>query len=501
MSITRREYYTTQGLTPSNDCSEVAIDMEGRPAGYTKAVDMWSLGCVAAVLLTGASAFVDPVTRLHSDKLARQCNLDGLRNSREWQAVRERPKDFVEKLLTLSEVHRMTASQALDHDWFSNDFHRSDFNDLYQRTVKYWVPRPARSDLIQFHEASSLRKMAVAQGVVPGHKRSLSVGSKSGRAVEAHGQPFARKMHAPMWPRRRSQSQILADAKVAVQESWPSSSGGIFTSDRNGSLSATPTLKRQRSFSLSVPSPRRIAAPQERPLSSPSGTNRPFPPTSSRNPPPLSKSPSLPKSPRWNNKALTATVPLRPINLNVPRTGDPVKGSSSGQQEYPRGATRIPPVPAFTSKTFLPQPAPILKQPAVSVAYKSVATPPIGRSKSTGPIAGRGQAPSAFSVAPIPPNRRLRRRSSSVDPVTESSPVATPLRSRRGSVFDIFDDTAEINDRQTSQECLRRVKALEGINDLHDDEVTLPHHGSVVVVPADSAETGATFPMDDVFVF
>ncbi|RMD43127.1 hypothetical protein DV735_g2056, partial [Chaetothyriales sp. CBS 134920] len=121
--------------------------------GYTSAVDMWSLGCVTVVLLTGGSAFNDPETNTYSEQLAKECNLEFLRQSSEWQTVRARPAAFVERLLVLEDEERMTAEEALEHEWFSNEIHRTNFQELYQRTIKHWKRRSRPTNILEFQDA------------------------------------------------------------------------------------------------------------------------------------------------------------------------------------------------------------------------------------------------------------------------------------------------------------------------------------------------------------
>ncbi|KIW20500.1 hypothetical protein PV08_01075 [Exophiala spinifera] len=119
-------------------------------AGYTRAVDMWSVGCVTVVLLTGGMAFSDPITNSYSESLAADCNLKSLQETPEWEKIRERPKDFISQLLVLDEAARPSAEEALKHSWFSNELHRTDFEELYQRTIKHWNPRVPKSPSIDF---------------------------------------------------------------------------------------------------------------------------------------------------------------------------------------------------------------------------------------------------------------------------------------------------------------------------------------------------------------
>ncbi|KAF2676749.1 Pkinase-domain-containing protein [Lentithecium fluviatile CBS 122367] len=118
--------------------------------GYSKAVDMWSIGSITAALLTGDVIFTD---RGHPDYdedpfevimgLAAQCDISALDDESDlvWRTVGPRPKDFIKHLLVLREEDRMTATQALAHPWFSNARHATEFEALYQRSIRDWRPR------------------------------------------------------------------------------------------------------------------------------------------------------------------------------------------------------------------------------------------------------------------------------------------------------------------------------------------------------------------------
>src|SRR3954447_25613204 len=112
--------------------------------GYTKAVDLWSLGCVTVVLLTGGYPFFEAGSGEYSERLASDCNLDVLEQSQSWRNVGARPKAFVKGLLVLDERQRMSAKESLMHEWFTNDAHRTDFEEVYQRAIRYWRPRVPR---------------------------------------------------------------------------------------------------------------------------------------------------------------------------------------------------------------------------------------------------------------------------------------------------------------------------------------------------------------------
>ncbi|KAB8236015.1 kinase-like domain-containing protein [Aspergillus alliaceus] len=115
--------------------------------GYTKAVDLWSLGCVTAVLLTGDIPFKNSLTA-DPTGLARRNDLEKLEADLDWNKTGQRARDFVHKLLVFDEAKRMDVSQSLNHSWFTNPAHRGEFEALYQRAIRHWRPRTHEGPLI-----------------------------------------------------------------------------------------------------------------------------------------------------------------------------------------------------------------------------------------------------------------------------------------------------------------------------------------------------------------
>ncbi|RHZ74237.1 hypothetical protein CDV55_107134 [Aspergillus turcosus] len=116
--------------------------------GYTKAVDLWSLGCVTTVLLTGEPPFSTPSPEQETSQGNRQAALDSLEENLTWNMIGKRAKDFVLRLLVFDETKRMDVKQALGHCWFTNPAHKEAFEALYKRSIRDWKPRAPREPLM-----------------------------------------------------------------------------------------------------------------------------------------------------------------------------------------------------------------------------------------------------------------------------------------------------------------------------------------------------------------
>ncbi|KAI1943971.1 hypothetical protein LOZ66_000559 [Ophidiomyces ophidiicola] len=182
---------TFEYTAPEIDRSTIRISK-----GYTKSVDLWSLGCVTAVLLTGGSPFQHSSSRAYSRKLAQECNLESLERSDEWVKVGKRAKSFVRRLLVLDENLRMTAKESLQHEWFTNPSHKLAFYRIYQKEISDWRPRsdvltglkepgiksPMAHETLSSHVLRGLNQPRVHSKKMLGLKTSLvkELGTQSG---------------------------------------------------------------------------------------------------------------------------------------------------------------------------------------------------------------------------------------------------------------------------------------------------------------------------------
>ena len=109
--------------TPAYVAPEV---LAGRGAGYTPAVDLWSLGVITYVMLCGFQPFNAPDT----DTLFRAIRA-GAYDFPEpyWTPVSAQAKNFVRALLTVDPSARLTAVQALQHPWILAGSDEKDGNE------------------------------------------------------------------------------------------------------------------------------------------------------------------------------------------------------------------------------------------------------------------------------------------------------------------------------------------------------------------------------------
>ncbi|KAH0610025.1 uncharacterized protein H6S33_012571 [Morchella sextelata] len=121
-------------------------------SGYSHAVDLWSLGIVVYVLLSGYSPFgAESGPTLPPDAVlakARSGDLRRLETGVEWRDVSGEAKDFIRSLICVDPRKRMTLEQAKKHNWLGR--HAKELEEVYSRAVGDWYRRrsiPAEEEI------------------------------------------------------------------------------------------------------------------------------------------------------------------------------------------------------------------------------------------------------------------------------------------------------------------------------------------------------------------
>ena len=82
---------------------------------YDNSIDLWAVGVIAYILLCGFEPFYDERGDQKMFQKILKCDYTFM--SPWWDEISENAKDFVQKLIVLDPKKRLTAKEALKHDW------------------------------------------------------------------------------------------------------------------------------------------------------------------------------------------------------------------------------------------------------------------------------------------------------------------------------------------------------------------------------------------------
>jgi serine/threonine protein kinase len=131
--------------TPQYVAPEVISKATGIVDGYSKAVDLWSMGVILFVLIAGYPPFGDQ----DFDKILKARYT--FRRDR-WAHVSPHAKDLIAKLLVVDPSKRLTIEQTMQHDWLNPDRQREEEEEEEEEKEK---------------EEEEAKKMIVEEEVAP----------------------------------------------------------------------------------------------------------------------------------------------------------------------------------------------------------------------------------------------------------------------------------------------------------------------------------------------
>ncbi|GAV53699.1 hypothetical protein ZYGR_0AK02010 [Zygosaccharomyces rouxii] len=99
--------------------------------GYDSKCDLWSLGVITHIMLTGISPFYGDGTERSIIQNAKVGKLNF--NAKQWDVVADTAKDFVRKLLEVDVTKRLDCSRSLKHPWISK--HNDQLKKIYSKKI------------------------------------------------------------------------------------------------------------------------------------------------------------------------------------------------------------------------------------------------------------------------------------------------------------------------------------------------------------------------------
>ncbi|XP_040003347.1 calcium/calmodulin-dependent protein kinase type 1D [Xiphias gladius] len=168
---------------------------------YSKAVDCWSIGVIAYILLCGYPPFYDE----NDSKLFEQIlKADYEFDAPYWDDISDSAKDFISSLMEKDPAKRFTCEQALRHPWIAGD-------TALCKNIHESVSRQIRKNF-----AKSKWRQAFNATAVVRHMRRLQLGSNMGSSMDASS-PSTR----PSQTQKAAQSQSQAGQIQSAQSQNP----------------------------------------------------------------------------------------------------------------------------------------------------------------------------------------------------------------------------------------------------------------------------------------
>jgi len=120
---------------------------------YDSKVDLWSIGVITYILLSGYSPFyAENEAGLFEKIMTAEYDFD----NECWDDISDSAKDFIKKLLTKEPENRLDVQEALEHDWMTNAAPEKelnigdrlkDYNNKMKEQIKKYDPDQAMKSL------------------------------------------------------------------------------------------------------------------------------------------------------------------------------------------------------------------------------------------------------------------------------------------------------------------------------------------------------------------
>ncbi|XP_062239036.1 calcium/calmodulin-dependent protein kinase type 1D [Platichthys flesus] len=164
---------------------------------YSKAVDCWSIGVIAYILLCGYPPFYDE----NDSKLFEQIlKADYEFDAPYWDDISDSAKDFISNLMEKDPAKRFTCDQSLRHPWIAGD-------TALCKNIHESVSRQIKKNF-----AKSKWRQAFNATAVVRHMRRLQLGSSMGSSMDASNPPTRQSQ-----TQKPAQSSSQADQNQAAE--------------------------------------------------------------------------------------------------------------------------------------------------------------------------------------------------------------------------------------------------------------------------------------------
>lgn len=200
--IDEGSYMQTLCGTPQYLAPEVLTSEADSKKGYDKAVDLWSLGCLLYILLSGAPPFGDDAAAMDRIKQGVVEFPD-----KRWKHVSETGRDLVKRLLCVKPELRATVEDIRNHPWMKGEKKMPPKDSAGSMAP----PRPSAGPAAAAAGRAQKRPLPEARAAVP---VPVSAPAASSAAAATDGASKAHRSGAPPPGAVLEDSDLFSDART-----------------------------------------------------------------------------------------------------------------------------------------------------------------------------------------------------------------------------------------------------------------------------------------------